>query len=137
MRFHFAAPKEQLMVCKTEQAGTYEVWLITPRLLGEMSKKEVYNIVYNGKRYVTYEEAIEQMRIDNNVEAHRIPRLPKAKELRTWTFSGSELIDLGVWPKFCIERKLKGSKHDMLAKYHLTKSELEKVGLPVPEEKKK
>ena len=137
MRFHFAKPKEQLIVCKTEQVGTYEVYLISTKLLGEMSKTEQYRVMYNGKRYLTYEEAIEQMRIDNNIEAHRIPRLPKAKDSYVWTYSGAELIELGVWPKFCVERNLKGSKHDMLGKWHLTRTEMTKLNIPIDEDKKR
>ena len=103
MRFHHKKPKDQLVVCKTEQVGTYEVYLISTKLLGEMSKTEQYRVMYNGKRYLTYEEAIE----------------------------------LGVWPKFCVERNLKGSKHDMLGKWHLTRTEMTKLNIPIDEDKKR
>jgi hypothetical protein len=104
---------------------------MTPTLLGQIQKQGRNAIIYEGLYYPTYEDAIEALKEKNGISADRMPRKFPPK-IPTWPYNGMQLVELGVWPQFCLERNLKGTPLDMRSKYHLTLVEIQKLKLKVP-----
>ena len=130
-KYYTQTPTEHLVVAKTETADLYEVYLMTPTKLGEVQKQGRNAIIYEGQFYPTYDDAIEALKEKNGISADRMPRKFPPK-IPTWQFDGMKLVDLGVWPQFCIYRNLKGTSKDMSAKYNLTLADITKLKIKVP-----
>jgi hypothetical protein len=104
---------------------------MTPTKLGEVQKQGRNAIIYEGQYYPTYEDAIEALKEKNNISVDRMPRKFPPK-IPTWSYTGMQLVDLGVWPQFCIDRGLKGTSLEMKSKYNLTLADIQKLKLKVP-----
>jgi len=130
-KYYTQTPTEHLVVAKTETQDVYQVYLMTPKLLGEVQKQGRNATIYDGAYFPTYEDAIEALKEKNGISAERMPRKFPPK-IPTWQFDGMKLVDLGVWPQFCIDRNLKGTSKDMAAKYNLTLADITKLKIKVP-----
>lgn len=134
MRVYFKRPVEEARIVRPDNEGTdYELWVLTPTLVGSMSRPNKNTTLSDdGFKFATLQSAAAHIleRTDKMELAAEAKHWQRGKGLEPVKVSGAELVGSGKWLDFC---KLRGmNPRDVKAmgtEFELTDAEATVLGI--------
>ncbi len=131
MKVYRKQPERELIILKTDSANEYELYVITPTLVGSVRKEGTQRIVTEDGQHFTNINSAARYLLDQTGDDLAKTLNPHMKKTSVKVeITGVELLRAEKWNQFCKMRKIDlGNTKAINKRYYLDNNEAKQLGV--------